>query len=425
MATLNDVTQLYDLIKTARPDLAKKLKDIIDAQSFFAQFGKGAGEDLTPAQTVIFETVRADWNYDQTKQPSEAAKSLARIIHAAGGAPRTPPVPVLATAGGSTGHTAGTGAGEREETPSPIADLVANCSHDMLKGFSLSEKLRALEMVREQSAGPLGSKELVILRKIYRCMDLDPGFVADDKHRFEGAAKNVEAALTLKESPERETISNWDDAYAPTGHTLRQRTQSKKAKQKAARAHMANDNIDWGDLDNDTQLPAALKADLLAKKQVAERIVAEQCAAFGIHPPPPIVFTKPDAPGNDNSVSRGLYERVSGTIQLNPDPQGAFGDFADFVNTMMHECAHFYQHCLVKQLEDDRLEKTDPRYLQAKVFQINFLEGGYVRPDQDCADYKKQPVEDHSNLVGRAAQGIGAAIQKQISEEELNDFFKD
>ena len=111
----------------------------------------------------------------------------------------------------------------------------------------------------------------------------------------------------------------------------------------------------------------------------------------------------------DKLTNESGYFR-DGKLYIN-DQKASFKDFADVINTVIHENTHNYQDQLVGMLERGELE-NDPRKNQAILFRLNQDEyqdtpkrdnykGDY---DEAFEAYEKQPRELHAMRAGNDAK---------------------
>lgn len=96
----------------------------------------------------------------------------------------------------------------------------------------------------------------------------------------------------------------------------------------------------------------------------------------------------------------GGYDDETGRLDLNRNAT-AFGDLGEFLNTVVHEQFHCYQH----QLATAKLQPGDPRQAAARVYQLN--ERAYHDAPDDSrrqparyAAYRAQPSEAHAFMAG-------------------------
>ncbi len=162
--------------------------------------------------------------------------------------------------------------------------------------------------------------------------------------------------------------------------------------------------------------------DLAARQAVLDDLIKTQCKTLGFDEPVDIVyldFQDEKDKGNQidgedpNPSDCGFFSPSSLRIFINTT-NDTFDSFEETMDTLAHENAHSFQLQLIRQLEDGTLHPSDPRYLQAKLFQINDLQGGYVTGKEDFSTYQKQPQEEHAHDVGpTVAKGILSYIHSQ------------
>ena len=114
------------------------------------------------------------------------------------------------------------------------------------------------------------------------------------------------------------------------------------------------------------------------------------------------------------SISNGYYKHSDGKLFLNRNNKASFAlSFEKAVNVTTHENAHRYQNHLADKLDRGEITKDDPTFEQAKIFKANRDRNGYTPPKEDFPTYKSQPLEDHSNIVGKYTSGkITGPIKK-------------
>ena len=280
-----------------------------------------------------------------------------------------------------------------------------------LKTKSNGEKLKLLETIREGKGRDMDTDQRKLQREIYKTMSLDATFESREEPVRKRVRGKVKAALLDEEAPERATIKDWDKSYAADT------PEARKQKKQAARTKMNAPGIDWDNWQSDKTLDPAIQADLNSKMKLAEKVLSIQCAERGMTPPP-IKFMKPAAPKvvgpGVTTTKKGHFSPSENAIFLNPDPDGSFADFADLIDTVIHENTHNYQHQLVQQLKDGTLKPDSPLYEQARIFAANEAPGGYVKPEEDQAVYEKQPMEEHAWRAGSEAQEMGKEVKKAI-----------
>jgi hypothetical protein len=82
------------------------------------------------------------------------------------------------------------------------------------------------------------------------------------------------------------------------------------------------------------------------------------------------------------------------------NPASSVNDFEKAIDLAFHENSHNYQNELVKKLENGTLDRNDPAYEQAQLFEINDGPQAYVDGAEDFDVYKKQPLEEHAHQNG-------------------------
>ena len=138
------------------------------------------------------------------------------------------------------------------------------------------------------------------------------------------------------------------------------------------------------------------------KKEVMQQVVNLQSETYGYNKTPDIELynSKPQ----NNMISNGLY--ANDKIYLNTDPSSKFASsFEEAVDVVSHENAHHYQHELAESFENGDIEEDHATYEQARIFSCNFAtDNAYVKPEEDFNTYELQPVESHSNRMGRESR---------------------
>jgi hypothetical protein len=215
-----------------------------------------------------------------------------------------------------------------------------------LKKLKTSEKN---DLVKDLIAGgePTGDNREA-LKKVYESMDLDPKFVKKD-----------------------------DERVKKIGEALKGDKDLKKAKK------------DWG------------KLSVADKVKDLKKVVEAQSKAMGITPPEIVTFNEPPKNG---LIENGHFDPDDGKLHLNINPASSVNDFEKALDLAAHENAHNYQEQLVKKLKDGKLKPGDDEYEQATMFAANDAAGAYIDPKDasELADYRKQPMEEHSWRTGPA-----------------------
>ncbi len=233
------------------------------------------------------------------------------------------------------------------EAKKAIDDLDAD---GLLDAQSVDDKLKLLDGLRV-GVTPLDDEGRATQRKLYMSLRLDSAFQADDKKRREQVVKNLLPA-----------------------------NDGGKAK-----AELKMDKAGWAGKKDEEKLA------------VLQRMVAAQSTALEIDPAPLVVgFTKEPNGGMVN----GYFNATDGTIHMNLHPESSLHDFEAALDTVFHENSHNYQKKLSDKVESSALSPTDPRYLQARIFQANYAPGGYVKGAEDMETYLFQPLEDHAHING-------------------------
>lgn len=155
--------------------------------------------------------------------------------------------------------------------------------------------------------------------------------------------------------------------------------------------------VDWKRKPANPQEAAQFLED---KRKVLETIVEAQCTAFGFPKPVlPIEF-------EDNAavLDNGAFDPTTRKITLNKNSV-ALNDFQSAIDLLIHENHHNHQDDLVKRLalpdsDGRKIAPGHPLYTQARLFQMNDANGGYVPPGEGLVAYMKQPLEEHSWSAG-------------------------
>lgn len=189
------------------------------------------------------------------------------------------------------------------------------------------------------------------LAKIYRSMNLDPAFQAQDDLRMEQVAKKLEGDAELK----------------------------------AAREN-------WPSLGADERVGALRK------------VADAQSEVYGIKSPDIEAYMGEGRDGAGGIIS-GSFD-ASGKILVNTHPESAFNSFEDAIKMVVHENGHNYQNELVKRLGKTLLP-GDEEYEQATMFAANDGNGYFQPGDVNVEDYAKQPTEEHAFRTGNE---LGTAI---------------
>ena len=292
-------------------------------------------------------------------------------------APASPTMPDKSKADASKADAGKAGAGKADaagdakakaKRVTEAADKVTKMSDDDLKKLPTADKVK---MVKDLFANgtPTGDARKAQI-KIYKDMDLDPGFKKLEGERGDRITKALKDDKDLQDAR-----ANWD-----------KKTDDDKVK--------------------------ALK-----------KIIAAQSKEYGFPPPEIVLMKPPQPPDEDGAILNGEYSappKGDGKLHLNPykDPKdptrsSSFQDFEKAVTTALHENGHNYQARLVKDLRAGKIKPGDPEYAQATMFDVNDDDNAYIQPDEDYDAYKKQPEEDHSRTMGPDTAGkLNRALDK-------------
>ena len=225
-----------------------------------------------------------------------------------------------------------------------VKDLVKN---KKLAGKSNTEKIQLLKDLRGPST-KMTPEYRAAQREVYKALKLDEKFVKEDKKKRKEIVK----------------------ALVPD---------------KAAKAEFKDKRKNWSKQSDDQKITMIRKA------------VQAQSKVLGI-PAPEIV--KIDEPPKDGLITNGYFNPTDGKIYINLNPKSSVHDFEKAIDLAFHENSHNYQNELVKKLENGTLDKKDPAYEQALLFEANDGPQAYVDGAEDFAVYKKQPLEEHAHLNG-------------------------
>lgn len=225
-----------------------------------------------------------------------------------------------------------------------VKDLVKN---KKLAGKTNTEKIQLLKDLRGPST-KMTSEYRAAQREVYKALKLDEKFVKEDKKKRKEIVK----------------------ALVPD---------------KAAKAEFKDKRKNWSKQSDDQKIAMIRKA------------VQAQSKVLGI-PAPEIV--KINEPPKDGLITNGYFNPSDGKIYINLNPKSSVNDFEKAIDLAFHENSHNYQNELVKKLENGTLDKKDPAYEQALLFEANEGPQAYVDGAEDFAVYKKQPLEEHAHLNG-------------------------
>jgi hypothetical protein len=243
-------------------------------------------------------------------------------------------------------------AADNDKVAGPKAVAAEKAVKDLVKskklaGKSNADKIQLLKDLRGPS-GKMTPEYRAAQREVYKTLKLDPKFVEEDKK------KRKEIVKTL-------------------------------VPDKAAKAEFKDKRKNWSKQTDDQKIAMIRKA------------VQAQSKVLGI-PAPEIV--KVNDPPKDGLITNGYFNPDDGKIYINLNPASSVNDFEKAIDLAFHENSHNYQNELVKKLENGTLDKKDPAYEQAQLFEINEEPQAYVDGAEDFAVYKKQPLEEHAHLNG-------------------------
>jgi hypothetical protein len=110
-------------------------------------------------------------------------------------------------------------------------------------------------------------------------------------------------------------------------------------------------------------------------------------------------------------------------IKINTVPEAGWTDFAEQLDSIMHENAHAYQMYVAYELMDKTppgIKEDDPNYDQAMLFWENEIGAGYQPPGEDC--YDTQPLERHAWAFGPAIRNgtVGPKVTV-LAEGDIED----
>ena len=175
--------------------------------------------------------------------------------------------------------------------------------------------------------------------EIYKTLELDPKFVAEDKRKREQTVKALVG------------------------------TDKDKAEMKKMRDG-------WGDLEPDE------------KRALIKKTVEAHCQSAGHTGPQKYRVQR--SRRNPHKLyhlkDRGWQVPITRPTRIfNQRLSGQHvGDFAATLDTIFHENSHHYQHELADKLANGNLPKEDPEYEEALLFQANFEPQGYVKYKHLC-----------------------------------------
>jgi hypothetical protein len=243
-------------------------------------------------------------------------------------------------------------AADNDKVAGPKAVAAEKAVKDLVKSKKLAgktngEKIQLLKDLRGPS-GKMTPEYRAAQREVYKTLKLDPEFVKEDKK------KRKEIVKTL-------------------------------VPDKAAKAEFKDKRKNWSKQTDDQKIAMIRKA------------VQAQSKVLGI-PAPEIV--KVNDPPKDGLITNGYFNPDDGKIYINLNPASSVNDFEKAIDLAFHENSHNYQNELVKKLENGTLDKKDPAYEQAQLFEINEEPQAYVDGAEDFAVYKKQPLEEHAHQNG-------------------------
>ncbi|GAB5388058.1 MAG: hypothetical protein Alpg2KO_10260 [Alphaproteobacteria bacterium] len=166
----------------------------------------------------------------------------------------------------------------------------------------------------------------------------------------------------------------------------------------------------------------------MGSRQVVVSYLAAMHARHMGHPNPNVRFFSQPAEGGTITggyVSLRLSNRTwspdTAPIFINTHRRAGWNDFADVVGTLMQESTHYYQGWLAHRQAAGKMDRNDPRYMQARVFWLNFA--NYVRSQDDYDTYRNQPVErDGWNMTNRYEKAAKEELRgsPQMTEEEIS-----
>jgi hypothetical protein len=243
-------------------------------------------------------------------------------------------------------------AADNDKVAGPKAVVAEKAVKDLVKskklaGKSNAEKIQLLKDLRGPSA-EMTPEYRAAQREVYKTLKLDPTFVKEDKKKRKEIVKEL-------------------------------------VPDKAAKAEFKDKRKNWSKQTDDQKIAMIRKA------------VEAQSKVLGI-PAPEIV--KVNNPPKDGLITNGYFNPDDGKIYINLNPASSVNDFEKAIDLAFHENSHNYQNELVKKLENGTLDKSDPAYEQAQLFEINEGSQAYVPGAEDFSVYKKQPLEEHAHLNG-------------------------
>jgi hypothetical protein len=240
-------------------------------------------------------------------------------------------------------------AADHDKVAGPKASAALQTVKDKKKlaGKSNAEKLQLLRDLRGPSTA-MTPELRAAQREIYKTLKLDKEFVKEDKKK----RKDIVGKLIAT---------------------------------KADKAEFKDKRKNWKKQTDDEKLNLIRKA------------IKAQSEALGIPAPEVVAINEPI---KDGLITNGYFNPNDGKIYINLNPDSSVHDFEKAIDLAFHENSHNYQNELVKLLKDGKLPKTDPRYEQALLFEINLEPQAYVRGAENFDVYKKQPLEEHAHKNG-------------------------
>jgi hypothetical protein len=244
-------------------------------------------------------------------------------------------------------------------------EIVTKASDDELNNMEAATRIELLTNLRRGMVAQKGVLQKA-RNRLYKAMELDPKFEKSDKAMREEVLNNV-------------------DQYI-------KKTDAKKK---------------WPNM-KDTEKEAFL-----------QRVLEIQCTEMKKRMPTfkmPVITTfskEQEQVKKDKLTDESGY--FSGDKIYMNDQKASFKDFADVINTVIHENTHNYQDQLVEMLEKGELE-NDPRKNQAILFRLNQgddyqnspklenYKDKYKEYEEAFAAYEKQPRELHAMRAGNDAK---------------------
>jgi hypothetical protein len=344
-AKVKNVEQMRDLLKTLQGELSSTPTKPEPATT---------SPPKTTSGSVATPTVSTPTTPPTRTTPTVSTPTTPPVATPTVSTPTTPPTRTMPTVSPSTplprlSH--GIALAEVEKTP----------ERD-LESLKVDKQIQLLEALR----GEKDAKSRQMRNKLYKTIQLDSKFLDDDNKRRDDVLKSVRTDGELIAASE-----SWG--------TYVDEEENEKFKIKTLKHAIALQCFHFVGPDGTKMTPPEIEikdSETTDTKKAMESI--EEEGLFKNETPPKLI----------------IYRKPDGSL---------LGDFNEALDVALHECTHGYQHFLVDQLKAGKLKPEDPRYNQAKVFQLNFED--YFDDDKsDEGVYRAQPVERHAWRAGTEAK---------------------